>query len=105
MTQPTRDPKTNMTDALERVVDAGQSLFLRRVELVFAEAMHALRVEGAVLLVVPFAILGWLFLVNGVRSGLAMQFPPFAVDTGIGIVHLGIAGLLLRRSRASGHPR
>ncbi|MBK7951815.1 MAG: hypothetical protein IPK00_24390 [Deltaproteobacteria bacterium] len=94
-----------MADALERVVDAGQSLFLRRVELVFVEGIHALRAEGWVLMVVPFAILGWLFVVNGARSGLAMQLPPFAVDVGIGLFHLAIAALLLRRSRAAERSR
>lgn len=84
-----------MTDALERVVDAGQSLLVRRVELAFAETVHALGSERSMWVGVPFAILGWLLLLWGVRSGLAMHLPPFVVDIGLGLGHLFVAWMLL----------
>jgi len=95
MAQATREPTKNMADALQRVVDAGQSLFLRRVEIAFVETLHALEGERGLFVAVPFAVLGWLFFLSGARAGLAMYLPLFAVDLGIGVVHLVVAGGLL----------
>ena len=83
-----------MADALERVADAGQSLLFRRIELAFAETIHALVGERSMWLAVPFAILGWLLLLSGLRSGLGMHMPSFAVDLGLGLGHLAVAWML-----------
>ncbi len=90
-----------MADAIERIVDAGQSLMLRRVELVCAETVQSLRGERAMLVAIPFAIVGWLLVLCGTRSALGMHFPPFAVDIGLGLAHLVVAmGLLHSRGRS-----
>lgn len=105
MTTPTRDPTTpNMTDALERVVDAGQSLLFRRVELAFAETIHAMGGDRSMWVAIPFAILGWLLLLYGIRSGLGMHLPSFGVDIGLGLGHL-VAAWVLSTSRSRGQSR
>jgi hypothetical protein len=87
-------------DALERTVEAGQSLIVRRIDLLVAEAKlfaqsGALAVLGGVV-----ALIGWILLVQGVVDGFAQRFPRFAVELVVAVVHFGIAALLLFRVRS-----
>jgi hypothetical protein len=89
-----------ITDALERTYEAGQSLIVRRIDLLVAEAKllaqtGAMAVVGGVI-----ALLGWIYLVQGVVDGLAQRFPRFGVLLAVGLLHVGGAVLLMLRARS-----
>jgi membrane-bound ClpP family serine protease len=93
-----REP--TVTDALERTYEAGQSLIVRRIDLLVAEAKlfaqsGALAVVGGVL-----ALIGWILLVQGVVDGLSQRMPRYAVELGVGLLHVAIAAALMFRVRS-----
>jgi hypothetical protein len=93
-----REP--TVTDALERTYEAGQSLIVRRIDLLVAEAKMlaqsgAMALGGGVI-----ALIGWILLVQGIVDGLAQRFPRFAVLLAVGFLHVGLAGLLMYRVRS-----
>jgi hypothetical protein len=96
-----REPR--ISDALERTYEAGQSLIVQRIDLLVAESKlfaqsGALLAAGGVV-----ALLGWIYLVQGVIDGLAQRYPRFAVELVVGFLHVGIAMLLFYRTRSRIH--
>jgi hypothetical protein len=96
-----REPSVG--DALERTVEAGQSLIVRRIDLLVAEAKlfaqsGALGLVGGVV-----ALIGWILLVQGVVDGLAQRFPRYGVELAVAVFHFGLAALLLFRVRSRVH--
>ena len=94
------DREPNVADALERTYEAGQSLIVRRVDLLVAEARLLLHDGRALGIAGLVAVAGWLFLMLGVIDGLAQRVPRFAVELAVGLAHVGAAAVLLRRARA-----
>lgn len=92
-----REP--SMGDALERTVVAGQSLIVSRLELFATEAKLFFRDGGTAIVVGAVAWTGWIFLVRGAIEGLAQQYPRFAVESAVGVLHLGAAMLCFVRMR------
>ncbi len=86
-------------DALERTVEAGQSLIVRRVDLLVAEAKVLLHGSRTFLIGSAVAVTGWLYLMHGVVDGLAAHYPRFAVELAVGLAHIGAATLLFLRAR------
>jgi Protein of unknown function (DUF1469). len=91
-------------DALERVYDAGQTLIVRRIDLLVEE----LSAQGRSLL--AFAVgtifgamallVGWFFVVAGVIDAIDDYFPRFAVEIVVGILHVGAgAAIAIARRR------
>jgi len=89
-----------MTEALERTVEAGQSLFAGRLELIIAEARMLVRDGGLSLLVGALGLAGWVYLMRGVTGGLSQHIPRFSVELALGLAHVAVAMILLRRVRA-----
>jgi len=89
------DRESDIGDALERTYGAGQSLILRRVDLLVAEARLLLHDGRTFLIGSAVAVTGWLYLLHGVTDGLAEHYPRFAV----GLAHVGVATLLPFRAR------
>ena len=89
-----------MVDALERTYQAGQSLIVRRVDLLVAETKLLLLGGRAVLAGVVLAVAGWLYLMGGVIDGLGERYPRFAVELAVGLAHVGVATLLFLRARS-----
>jgi hypothetical protein len=87
-------------DALERTYEAGQSLIVQRIDLLVAESRLLVRSGGWVVLCAVVALVGWLQLVEGVIDGLAQRHPRHVVELTVGLVHLGLAGLVVLRSRS-----
>jgi len=86
-------------DALERTVEAGQSLIVGRVELLVAEVRQSIHEGGLLVLAVVVAIAGWTYLVRGVTDGLSNHYPRHLVEVGVGLVHLGAASAFAARWR------
>jgi hypothetical protein len=78
-----------------RVVEAGQTLLVRRLELWVAEMRGSARIGFALLLAVFVGLSGWFILVAGVVDGLARHYPRYAVELSVGAFHLAIAGALV----------
>lgn len=93
-----REP--SIGDALERTVEAGQSLIVRRVDLLVAETKVLLHDGRTFLIGSAVAVTGWLYLMLGVVDGFAAHFPRFAVEVAVGLAHVGAATLLFLRARA-----
>src|SRR5262245_22576428 len=96
-----REPR--ISDALERTYEAGQSLIVQRIDLLVAESKlfaqsGALFVAGAAI-----ALLGWIYLVQGVIDGFAERYPRFAVEVAVGFLHVGAAAFLFYRTRSRVH--
>jgi hypothetical protein len=87
-------------DALERTYEAGQSLIVRRIDLLVAESKLLAQSGAMALLGGVIALIGWILLVQGVVDGLAQRFPRFAVELVVGFLHVGLAALLLFRVRS-----
>ena len=87
-----RDPRIG--DVLDRTVEAGQSLILGRFELLFAELRTFFQDGGILLFASVIAVTGWIFLMRGLTHGLSEHYPRYAVDLGVGAVHVGTAMLL-----------
>jgi hypothetical protein len=92
-----REP--SVADALERTYEAGQSLIVRRVDLLVAETRLFLREARQLGVGALLAIAGWLFLVQGVIDGLAERYPRFAVELAVGLAHVAAAAALFFRTR------
>jgi len=92
-----REP--SIGDALERTYEAGQSLIVRRVDLLVAEARLLLRDGRTFLIGSAVAVTGWLYLMHGVTDGLSERYPRFAVELAVGLGHVGAATLLFLRAR------
>jgi membrane-bound ClpP family serine protease len=90
-------------DALERTVEAGQSLIVRRIDLLVAEAKLFAQSGAVGLLGGVIALVGWILLVQGVVDGLALRFPRYGVELAVAFVHFGLAALLLFRVRSRIH--
>jgi hypothetical protein len=96
------DPK--LGHALERVVDAGQTLIVRRMDLLVEElsslGTHLLASLVNTVLGGVLALVGWLITVTGVIDALDDRFARHWVEIAIGVLHIGIgAALLLWRRR------
>jgi len=93
-----------MGEALERTVEAGQSLIVRRMELLVAETRVLIQDGGMLLVGGVVGLIGWIYLLSGATIGLADHYPRFAVELAVGALHIGAAVLLFtlfirRRSR------
>jgi hypothetical protein len=86
--------------ALERTYEAGQSLLVRRIDLLVAESKLLAQSGALALAGAALAVIGWVLLVQGVVDGLAERFPRYAVELAVGLVHVGLAALLLVRVRS-----
>ena len=84
-----REPRIG--DALDRTVEAGQSLILGRFELLLAEFRLFFQDGGIFLIASVIAITGWVYLMRGLTHGLSEHYPRYAVDLGVGAVHVGAA--------------
>lgn len=91
--------ESSIGDALERTYEAGQSLVVRRVDLLVAEAKLLLHDGRTFLVGSAVAVTGWLYLMHGVTNGLAERYPRFAVELAVGLAHVAAAMLLLVRAR------
>lgn len=94
------DREPSIGRALERTYEAGQSLIVQRVELLIAESKQLARSGRVGVLGAFLAITGWIYLMHGVTDGLAQRYPRFGVELAIGLAHLGLAALLLVRTRS-----
>jgi hypothetical protein len=85
--------------ALERIFDAGQTLIVRRMDLLVEEisALSAQTLRTVAIAVVGgiAALVGWLILLAGVTDWLDDYFARQAVEISIGLVHLAIGVALL----------
>lgn len=86
--------------ALERTFEAGQSLVVRRIDLLVTEAKVLAQSGAMVVLGAVVGLIGWIYLVNGAIEGLATRYPRFAVVLAAGGIHLVIAALLVFRARS-----
>lgn len=97
----------SLGDALEHVVEAGQDLVVRRIDLqaerILERGRHALAASLVGIAAAIVALVGWLLFLAGAVDALSLRFPRNAVEMTIGLTHLavGIAvALLARRSAA-----
>ena len=90
----------NIGDALERTYEAGQSLIVQRIDLLVAESKLLVQGGGRVVLCAVVALGGWLQLVEGMIDGLAQRYPRYAVQLAVGLVHLGLAVLVVLHARS-----
>ena len=89
-----------MGDALERTVEAGQSLIARRMELLVAETRGLVHDGGMLLVASAVALIGWIYILGAATLELSDHFPRFAVELAVGVLHVGAAILLfLTRGR------
>ena len=92
--------------AIERVFDAGQTLIVRRIDLLVEElsSMGTQLIAALVstLLGTVAALVGWGIAVAGIIDALDERFARHWVEIAIGLVHLaaGAALLLWRRKNA-----
>ena len=97
----------NFGNALERVYGAGQTLIVRRIDLLVEE----LSTQGRNLLAATVGtifgamalLVGWFFVVAGVVDAIDDYVPRFAVEIVVGILHVGagVAIAIARRQQAS----
>ena len=80
--------------ALDRTVEAGQSLILGRFELLLAEVRKFFQDSAILLIASVIAVTGWVYLMRGLTHGLSEHYPRYAVDLGVGAVHVGAALVL-----------
>jgi hypothetical protein len=91
-------------DAIERVYDAGQTLIVRRIDLLVEELSEQGRslltaavgtIFGAMALLV-----GWFFVVAGAIDAIDDYVPRFAVEIVVGVLHVGAgAAIAIARRR------
>ena len=94
-------------NALERVYGAGQTLIVRRIDLLVEE----LAAQGRSLLAATVGtifgamalLVGWFFIVAGVVDAIDDYVPRFAVEIVVGILHVGVGAAIAiaRRQRAA----
>ena len=94
------DREPSVSHALKRTYEAGQSLIVRRIDLLVAEIQLFRRAGQAILVGALAAVLGWLYLMEGMIDGLTGRYPRFAVELGVGFAHVGLAALLFLRGRS-----
>ncbi len=100
------------TDAVERVIDAGQRLVTERIELAKLDVQHAIgdKITQSAAIVVPglFAFGGWWILMAGLIAFLNAYLVPAASLAIVGGAHVviggGIARMALSRARAANAP-
>jgi uncharacterized membrane protein YqjE len=96
-----QDP--TLGDALERVVDAGQTLIVRRIDLLVEElsALGTKLLSSLVSTVLggALALVGWLITMAGIVDALDDYFARHAVEVAIGLLHVAIGAFLLWRRR------
>jgi hypothetical protein len=92
-----REP--GITEALERTVQAGQSLVVRRAELLVAEIREFFHDGGILVLASAVALTGWLYLMRGLTDGLSIHYPRFVVEVAVGGAQVALASWLFLRSR------
>jgi hypothetical protein len=90
--------ESSMSEALERTVEAGQSLIVRRMELLVAEMRTLLHDSGMLLLATAFALFGWVYLMRAATVALSEHFPRIAVELAVGVPHLCAAFLIFMLS-------
>jgi hypothetical protein len=102
---PGEDP--SLGNALERVLEAQQTLIERRVDLRLEQlTAKASRLFSAGIgaLVGAIAVLaGWFYAIAGVIDALDDHYPRFGVEIGVGVVHIAAGAALtlcLSRRRA-----
>jgi hypothetical protein len=83
-----------MGEALERTVEAGRSLIVRRMDLLAAETRSLLHDGGMLLAAVAIALIGWIYLVHALTLGLSELYPRSVVEVAVGLAHV-VAALLL----------
>ena len=93
--------EANVSNALARTYEAGQSLIVRGVDLLMAETRLLLRDGRSFGIAVLVAVAGWLFLMHGLVDGLAERYPRFAVELAVGLAHVGAAALFVLRARSA----
>jgi hypothetical protein len=103
-----RDPAIGEGDptlghALERVIDAGQTLIVRRIDLLVEELSslgnHLLTTLVSTAVGALLALVGWLIIVAGIVDALDDRFPRHGVEIAIGLVHVLAGAALLWRRR------
>jgi hypothetical protein len=99
------DPK--LGHALERVFEAGQTLIVRRIDLLVEElsalSTHLLGTLVSAVVGSVVALGGWVIVVAGVIDALDDRFARHWVEIAIGLLHVGIGigiALLWRRRLA-----
>jgi hypothetical protein len=109
---PNRDPTNGATDptlgnALERVLEAQQTLVVRRIDLL-AEKLSAqgwdfLYASISAVVGSIVALFGWIIAMAGVVDALDDRYARFAVELALGAAHVaaGIAIILYHRRRAA----
>ena len=93
-------------NALERVYGAGQELIVRRIDLLVeelaAQGRSLLAATAGTIFAAMAVLVGWLFVVAGVVDAID-DFPRFAVEIVVGILHVGVGAAITiaRRQRAA----
>jgi hypothetical protein len=88
-------------DALERIYEAGQSLIVRRIDLLVAESKLLARDGGRLALATLVGFLGWVYLVQGAVDGLSTRYPRFTAELLMGFAHVAAAAaFVLYRARS-----
>src|SRR5262245_18556277 len=89
----------SLGSALERVFEAQQGLVARRIDLLVEEAAAKLRKLlasslGATVGTVS-ALAGWFIAIAGLIDALDDRFPRFALEIGLGLLHIGAGAALI----------
>jgi hypothetical protein len=107
-----RDPAIGATDptlgnALERVLEAQQTLVVRRIDLLAekltAQGWDFVYTSLGALLGSITALVGWFIAMAGVVDALDDRYARFAVEIALGAVHVaaGIAFIVFHRRRSA----
>lgn len=94
------DREPSIGDALERTLEVGQSLVVRRIDLLVAESKLLARSAGIAVLGFAVALIGWVYLVHGAIDGLGQRYPRFLVELAVGFAHFGLLAVMLVRARS-----
>jgi hypothetical protein len=90
-------------DALERVYGAGQTLIVRRIDLLVeelaAQGRSLLAASVTTVLGAAGALVGWIFVVAGVIDVLDPYVPRYVVEIAVGILHIGIGVTIIMAGR------
>ena len=95
-------PSHGVRKALERIYESGQTLLIRRIDLLVEEARMlvqdtVLRIAGGVIV-----LLGWIRVMNGMVDGLARVMPQHWAEVSVGALHvaLGVGCFLWARTQS-----
>ena len=90
-------------NALERVYGAGQTLIVRRIDLLVeelaAQGRTLLAAAGGTIFAAMAVLVGWLFVVAGVVDAIDDYVPRFAVEFVVGILHVGVGAAIVIAGR------